>query len=90
MAVDGGSKNLLHIIAAVIALILDAWLAHTVWRAIAGKLHKGEWTISQSLNRLCNDNNNPRQHLFLAIAIEINKVSPTGLHIRIENASNSS
>jgi hypothetical protein len=89
MAVDGGSRNPLHVIAAVIALPLDVWLAHTIWETIAGKLQKGEWTISQSLNRLANDASNPRQHLFFAIAIEVNKISPTGKHVEIRNASNS-
>lgn len=82
-AVDGGSRHPAHIAAAVIAWPLDMLIARTTWRAIAGPLHKGERTISDSLERLCHPDNagHERYAFFCEIGREINRVSPTKRHI---------
>lgn len=77
-AVDGGSRNPLHILAALVAWPLDILIAHTTWALVAGRPHPGEWTISQTLQRLCRAENSGHQDyiLFVAIADRINRVSP--------------
>lgn len=84
-AVDGGSRHPAHIAAALAAWPLDILIARTTWRGIAGPLHKGEWTISDSLERLCHPDNaeHERYTLFCEIGREINRVSPTKRHIKI-------
>ena len=80
-AVEGGSRNPLHIIAALIAWPLDILIAHTTWALIAGWPQKGEWTISDTLERLCTQAHT-KQKLFITISQEINRNSPTGNHIK--------
>lgn len=82
LCVDGGSRNPLHIAAALIALVLDLIIARTTWRLIAGPLQGSERTISDSLERLCADIHNPDWALFYALSRRINRVSPTGRHIK--------
>lgn len=84
-AVDGGSRHPAHIAAALAAWPLDMLIARTIWHGIAGPLHKGEWTISDSLERLCHPDNarHERYGLFCEIGREINRVSPTKRHIKI-------
>ncbi len=81
MCVDGGSRKPLHIIAALIAYPLDLIICNTTWRVIAGPRQGSEKTISDTLERLCLEVQNPGHALFLAIAQSINRVSPTGRHI---------
>ena len=80
-AVEGGSKNPLHWLAALVAWLVDMVIAHTTWALIAGFPKKGEWTVSHTLERLCLE---PSQDLplYLSIARKINSVSPTGRHIK--------
>lgn len=82
LAVDGGSRKPQHVAAALLALPLDIALAHTVWVFIAGWPKRKEWTISDTLERLCLDIHHPDWVLFIGIARRINRVSPTGNHIR--------
>ena len=57
------------------AWIADLIAAHTTWRLVAGPLHSGERTISDSLERLYNDSSNPDHALFVAISHKINNAS---------------
>ncbi len=82
MHVDGGSRMPHHVAAAYAAAFLDVIIAHTVWVFVAGWPKRGEWTISQTLERLCLDINNPDWVLFVGIARRINRESPTKNHIR--------
>lgn len=82
LCVEGGSRKPQHIAAALIAWFLDVFIAHTTWRLIAGPLHPGERTISDSLERLCNDVNHPDWAMFYALSRHINRMSPTGKHIK--------
>jgi len=70
---------------ALVAWVVDMIIAHTSWALIAGRPQKSEWTISQTLERLCNpsNSNHPDFKLFVAIGEKINKVSPTKNHIKI-------
>lgn len=85
MCTDGKSRALGHIAAALIAWPLDMLIARTTWRAIAGPLHKGEWTISDSLERLCHPDNksHPEYDYFVSTAQMINRRSPTKRHIKV-------
>ena len=69
-----GSRNALHLMAIVIAYPLDVLIAHTAWALIAGWPKKGEWTVSDTLNRLCHQDDE-RQHFYIAVAKEVNKLS---------------
>lgn len=82
-ATDAGSRNPLHIVAALVAWPLDMLIARTSWRGIAGPLHKGERTISDSLERLCHPSNcdHPDYEWFVQTGLKINRASPTGRHI---------
>lgn len=81
-AVEGGSKNPLHWLAAIIAWLVDMLIAHTTWALVAGFPRKGEWTVSHTLERLCCDFDNPDVLLYIEVARKINRVSPTGRHIK--------
>jgi hypothetical protein len=80
--VDGGSRKPHHVVAAVLAWLLDLFIARVQWRALAGPLHGSERTISDSLERLCWDYQNPDYALFIQIAKKINRISPTHDHIK--------
>jgi len=82
MCVDGGSRKVKHVFAAFIAYWIDIYLARTFWAEFSGPLHPGERTISDSLERLCLDVNNPDWALYYSLARRINRVSPTGRHIK--------
>lgn len=60
-------------------------LAHTTWAGFAGAPYPGEWTISDTLERLCDPINkgHPDYWLFVELARKINRVSPTGDHIKV-------
>lgn len=80
-AVDGGSRNPLHIFAALVAWPLDIIIAHTTWAATAGFPREGEWTISHTLERLC-VTPGADQQWYIELSKKINRVSPTGGHIK--------
>lgn len=82
MCVDGGSRKFKHVAAAFVAYWIDLYLARTFWKDFAGPLQGSERTISDSLERLCLDINNPDWALFYSLARRINRVSPTGMHIK--------
>lgn len=84
-AVDGGSRHPVHILAAVLAGLLDILICHTTWREIAGKPLRGEWTISKTLERLCHPDNasHPEYDYFVSTARMINRRSPTKHHIKV-------
>lgn len=67
---------------AIVAFVVDVVLAHTTWVLVAGFPKKNEWTVSDTLERLCLDFNNPDQELFIHIAKKINSISPSGHHIK--------
>lgn len=81
-AVDGGSRNPSHVAAALVAWVADLITAHTIWSLAAGGLKTGEWTVSDSLERLSVDTSNPNVLYYRALAQYINSVSPTHEHIR--------
>lgn len=81
-AVEGGSKNPLYWLCAVVAFLVDIAIAHTSWALVAGWPKKGEWTVSDTLERLCLEFDSADHHLFVQIAKRINRASPTGAHIK--------
>jgi hypothetical protein len=81
-ATEGGSRNPLHWLAAVVAFIFDVIIAHTTFRDFDVKPRPGEWTISQMLERLCMDFQHPEHMFFVALAKMINRRSPTRAHIK--------
>ena len=81
-AVDGGSRKPSHVAAAMVAWAADLVTAHTVWALAVGGLKPGEWTVSDSLERLSVDMSNPNILYFRALAQYINSVSPTHEHIK--------
>ena len=82
MCVDGGSRKPSHVAAAFIAYLIDLYLARTFWKDFAGPLQGAERTISDTLERLCLDVNNPDWPLYYSLAQRINRLSPTGAHIK--------
>ena len=82
LCVDGGSRQPHHVAAALVAWVLDIVIARTTWRLFAGPLQGSERTISDSLERLCLDVNNPDWELYYSLARRINRLSPTGNHVR--------
>lgn len=84
LCVDGGSRKPHHVAAALVAWVLDLLIARTTWRLFAGPLQGSERTISDSLERLCKDINNPDWALYYSLARRINRLSPTGNHIKVE------
>jgi hypothetical protein len=69
-------------LALLIAAPLDVLIAHTTWALVFGWPKPHEMTVSHTLERICKDKNHPRLDLAIAIAKEINKISPSGRHIR--------
>lgn len=84
LCVEGGSRKPHHVAAALVAWVLDLIIARTTWRLVAGPLQGSERTISDSLERLCKDINNPDWALYYSLARRINRLSPTGNHIKVE------
>lgn len=66
---------------ALVAQIADILAAHTAWVAIAGWPKTHEWTISHTLERLCMTSG-PDQMFYISLARKINRLSPTGRHIK--------
>ena len=83
-AVDGGSRNPLHVLSALVAGVADVVAAHTTWPFVAGWPKAGEWTISHTLRRLIQDFQHPDYLLFVAMTRRINRVSPTHSHIEVD------
>lgn len=89
--VDGGSTAWQHRAAALVAGVADVVTAHTTWPLLAGWPRQHEWTVSHTLERLCSPGAvlaNQRGLLFVAIGREINRISPTGRHIKILGRNN--
>lgn len=80
--VDGGERKPHLVLAALVALVLDVWVAHTTFALLAGWPRKGEWTISQMLERLCADKIDEHWALYYSIALRINSESPSKRHIK--------
>jgi hypothetical protein len=81
--VDAGSRKPHHVAAALIAWALDLLIVRSyAWRWFAGERKKGEKTISDMLERLCVDVNNKDWPLYYGLARKINRISPTGYHIK--------
>lgn len=80
--VDGTSRRWRDSGAALVGLVADLVAARTVWPKFAGPMQPGERTISDSLERLCKDVNNPDWALYYALSRRINRASPTGKHIK--------
>lgn len=78
--VEGGEWR--YFWAVLPAWLLDVLIAHTTWALVFGWPHRGEWTISDTLERIVSEHKHPRWLLAAAIAQEINSVSPTGKHIK--------
>ena len=83
LCVDGGSREWDHVAAAVVAGAADVVAAHTTWPVLAGRPKAGEWTISHTLRRLCQDFQHPDYLLFVAMVRSINRASPTRMHIEV-------
>ncbi len=81
-AVEGKSKNPLHWLAALVALPIDVLIAHTSFRELGVAPQKGEWTVSNMLERLCKETNHPEYLFFVETAKMINRRSPTKAHIK--------
>lgn len=69
----------------IVAWLIDILICHTTWAMVAGWPHEGEVTISHTLERLCHPLNagHPDYRLFVEVARRINRVSPTGRHIKV-------
>jgi len=80
--VDGGERKPHLVLAALVAFVLDVWVAHTTFALLAGWPRKGEWTISQMLERLCADTEHPDWPMHFGLARKINRMSPTRKHIK--------
>ena len=65
-----------------LAWVVDAVLAHTAWAFIAGFPRGREFTISDTLERLCRDKRQADYGLFVEIARKINRICPTHDHIK--------
>ena len=78
--VEGKQKR--YILHAIVAGIVDVIIAHTTWTILFGKPHKNEWTVSHTLERLCKDTTHPDREWFIQTALKINRISPTGDHIK--------
>lgn len=85
LCVEGGSRRPHHVLAALLAYALDVLICVTYWKYLAGPRQPGEKTISDTLERLCGPGfeRHQRRGLFVAIAQEINRASPTGRHIKV-------
>lgn len=55
------------------AYFIDVLVAHTTWAAVAGFPHIGEETVSDTLERLCNDVTHPDHELFVQLGLKINR-----------------
>ena len=75
------------VIVAGVVFFIDMLVAHSTWAVIFGWPERNEWTISSTLERICSDPNHPRHILALAIAREINLLSPTRNHVKSANVS---
>ena len=81
--VDAGSRKPHHVAAALIAWALDLIIVRSyAWYWFAGERKKGEKTISDMLERLCQDVHNKDWPLYYGLARKINRISPTGDHIK--------
>lgn len=80
-AAEGGSRNPLDWLCLLIAFPLDILLAHTTWALIAGWPRRSEITISHTLERLTQEQH-PNRLFYLELARWINRVSPSGKHIK--------
>lgn len=79
--VEGGEKK--YFLIALVALFVDVLIAHTTFRLVAGKPLKTEWTVSQVVQRIANDDAHPDQPFFIELAKFLNTQSPTGKHIKL-------
>lgn len=66
---------------AAVAVIADIIAAHTAWAVLSGWPKYGEWTISHTLERLCRTTD-ADQMFYIQLARKINRLSPTGRHIK--------
>lgn len=66
----------------VIAAVADLITCRTWWVMLAGWPTRGEWFVSQTLERLCVAPG-PNLALFREIGRAVNRKSPSGRHIRI-------
>ena len=53
--------------------LADIFVAHTTWALVAGFPHIGEVTVSDTLERLCDDIDHPDHLLFVAVGLKINR-----------------
>ena len=67
---------------ALVAWVVDVVIAHTTWALMYGWPKPYELTISHTLERLCRETKHPDHALLWQIALKINRVSPTGKHIK--------
>ena len=81
--VDACSRKPHHVAAALVAWVLDLLIVRSyAWRWFAGERKKGEKTISDMLERLCAETHNPDWPMHYSLARKINRISPTGDHIK--------
>jgi hypothetical protein len=57
------------------AWLVDFFLCHTFWALAFGWPKEGEVTISDMLERLCNEYEHPDNLLFIQIGLKINRVA---------------
>ncbi len=84
LCVDGESRKPAHVVAALLALLVDLLGAATWWRVFAGPRLNGERTISDTLERLAHPSNglHADYDLMRQIALKINRVAQ-GPHIKV-------
>lgn len=77
------AKQKKYVAHALIAYVVDVFVARTTFAAIAGQPKGGEVTISHMLERLAHPSNSQHQDylLFVELAKYINRKSPTRTHI---------
>jgi len=78
---DGQRRYFFH---AMLAALADIIIAHTTWAYLYGWPKENEWTISHTLARLSKDKHHPDYLFFRELVKKINRDSPRGNHIELE------
>jgi len=74
--VEGGSRYVFHILAALLAYPVDLIIARTTFRAVIGRGPQGkERTVSDMLETICHDPSHPDHQLCIEIAKKINRAT---------------
>jgi hypothetical protein len=78
LCLDNPARYWYYVPVLLVGFVADVWVAHTVFAQMAGQRpQRGEWTVSQMLERLCSDLDHPQRPLFVQLAIYINRAAGT-------------